>query len=121
MFMFFCCIEGVVLVLDVPSLTSSHFVIFERFSIIVFAVSFWVFLFFSKFCALLHCIVFSVALLDGISLYAFWVPVLSMHKVLLPSLFFNITFYSQDLDCFRVNSRAGARVEISWFLFPFHF
>ena len=35
----FCCIEGLLLVLDVSSLTSSHFVLFEGFTLIVFVVS----------------------------------------------------------------------------------
>ena len=94
----FCFVEGLLLVLDVSSLISSHFVLFDGFSLIVFEVSLWVSIFFSIFCVLLHCIVFSAVLLDGIVSYVFWLPV--QYYVLRfssQSCFFHLTLHSQDL------------------------
>ena len=121
----FCCIEGLASVLDVSSLTSSHFVTFVGFRVTVFVVLFWVFLFFSIFCALLHCIVFSVVLLDGIPFYIIWVSV-TVHYFLLLNL--NFSFNSSQSgfspfrkSCFCVSSCVEIRVEMSWFFVSISF
>ena len=85
-------IEGVLLVLDVSSLTSSYFVIFEGFRLIAFAASFRVFLFLSISCVLLHCIVFSV-----VYLYMFLVISIAYFGLLLSLVFLHLTVHSQDL------------------------
>ena len=121
----FCCIEELLFVLDVSSLTSSHFVLSYRSRLIAFLVSFWVFLFFSIFCVLLHCIVFSVVLLDGINVYIFWLPVLCttfFSSILLFSFnSWQSRFSSFQRDCFCVNNSVEIRVEMSWFFVSFSF
>ena len=115
----FCFVEGLLLVLDVSSLISSHFVLFDGFSLIVFEVSLWVSIFFSIFCVLLHCIVFSAVLLDGIVSYVFWLPVqYYVLRYFISILFFSFNSSQPRFSFFRsvyfcVNSCVEIRLEMS--------
>ena len=101
---------------------SSYFVIFEWFSLIVSVVPFLVFLFFFIFCVLLHCIVLSIVLPDGISVYVFWGY---QCCVLRSTVFFPFNFsqpgFCSSRNCFCVSSCVEIREEMSCFFVSISF
>ena len=119
--------EELFLVLDVSFLTGLHFVMFEGFRLIVFVVSIWFsFLFFSIFCAVLHCIEFSVELLDGFFFIYFLVTSIVYHILLLNPVFFPCNSSLSDFsyfqrDCFCVKSCVDIIVKMSWFFVSVYF